>query len=322
MIKRLLPLLMMTGLLLTACTPAAAPGSSQPEDSATLSLVTTTYPLYLFASEVTRGAEDVTVSLLVNQDVSCLHDYTLTVQDMKLLEQADVLIQNGAGLDSFVADTLASLPQENRAAVIDCSQSVQLLPLAQEHDHEDEDEAHEGEDEHHGDFDPHYWMDPSQAAEALQGIADALGDLDPDNRSLYSENATVATDTLVTAHTSMQTRLEPLVARELITFHDGFQYFAKAFDFTILMSIEEEEGREASAQVISETANLISSYGLPAIFTEVNSSDATAQASARETGVAVYPLSMMMSGPTESPGIQSYIDILNQNIDTILEAFQ
>lgn len=318
MIKRLLPLLMMTGLLLTACVPAATPGSGQPEESAALSLVATTYPLYLFASEVTRGAEDVTVSLLLTQEVSCLHDYTLTVQDMKRLEQADVLIQNGAGLDDFVAKALAGLPQENRAAVIDCSQGVELLTLVDAHEGDD---AHE-DDHASGDLDPHYWMDPSRAAAVLQGIAAALGELDPDNGALYTENAMAAADTLGAAQRDMQTRLEPLGARELITFHDGFQYFAQAFDFTILMSIEEEEGSEASAKVIAQATDLISGYGLPAIFTEVNSSDATAQAIARETGVAVYPLSMLMSGPADSPGIQRYIDGMNQNINTILEAFQ
>ncbi|MBP1758386.1 MAG: Zinc transporter, periplasmic-binding protein ZnuA [Firmicutes bacterium] len=316
MFKRLLPLLMILGLLLTACGPGAGSDPKQPEESASLSLVASTYPLYLFATEVTKGAEGVTVSLLVNQDVSCLHDYTLTVADMKLLETADVLILNGAGLDDFVAGTLEGLPQEHRAAVIDCSQSVQLLSLAEEHDHED------GEDHAHGDWDPHYWMDPTLAGDVLLGIAGLLGEMDPEYDALYHENAEAAVATLTQAKQAMQTELEPLTARELITFHDGFQYFARAFDFTILMSIEEEEGREASAKVISEAANLVTGYGLPAIFTEVNSSDATAQAVARETGTAVYPLTMIMSGPSDSLSIQTYIDAMNQNVDTILGAFQ
>ncbi len=51
-----------------------------------------------------RGAEDVEVSLLVNQPTSCLHDYTLTVSDMRAIEKADVLVMNGAGLEDFMGD--------------------------------------------------------------------------------------------------------------------------------------------------------------------------------------------------------------------------
>ena len=319
MIKKLLPLLMMTSLLLTACAPVTAPDDSGDGDEVSLSIVATTYPLYLFASEVTRGVEGVTVSLLVNQDLSCLHDYTLTVQDMKLLEQADVLIINGAGLDDFVADTLGALPLGGDPILVNCSQGVQLLTAAEEHDH---DHDHDDAGHDHGDIDPHYWMDPALAATAVETIATSLIKLQPEAETAYRSNAEAAVLALQSARDAMQTRLEPLTARELITFHDGFQYFAQAFDFVILLSIEEEEGREASAKVIAEAATLISGYGLPAIFTEVNSSDATAQAIARETGTTVYPLSMIMSGPTETPGLQPYLDAMNENVTTVLEALQ
>ena len=104
----------------------------------------------------------------------------------------------------------------------------------------------------------------------------------------------------------------------LITFHDGFQYFSRAFDLTLLKAIEEEEGAEASAAEIQEIAGLIAEYDIPAIFTEVNGSDATANAIARETGVAVEQLDMIMSGG--GTGIGPYIDAMQGNIDTIVEA--
>ena len=113
-------------------------------------------------------------------------------------------------------------------------------------------------------------------------------------------------------------QLAPLAGAELITFHDGFQYFSRAFDLTLLKAIEEEEGAEASAAEIQEIAGLIAEYGIPAIFTEVNGSDATANAIARETGVAVEQLDMIMSGG--GTGIQPYIDAMQGNIDTIVEA--
>ena len=71
-------------LLLSACAPNPSDGT---EDSRT-QIVATTYPVYLFACEVTRGVPDCTVTLMIDQPIGCLHDYTLTVKDMKALERA------------------------------------------------------------------------------------------------------------------------------------------------------------------------------------------------------------------------------------------
>ena len=84
------------------------------------------------------------------------------------------------------------------------------------------------------------------------------------------------------------------------------------------LAIEEEEGSEASAAEIQEIVSLIRKYDIPAIFTEVNGSDATAQAISRETGCEVYQLDMIMSG--DGTGIQPYIDAMQKNMDTIVEA--
>ena len=76
--------------------------------------------------------------------------------------------------------------------------------------------------------------------------------------------------------------------------------------------------REASAAEIREIMSLIRTYEIPAIFTEVNGSDSTAQAIARETGVAVCPLSMIMSG--DGDGLDSYCDTISENVETIANA--
>ena len=106
--------------------------------------------------------------------------------------------------------------------------------------------------------------------------------------------------------------------RDRITFHDGFRYFAQAFGLDLLKAIEEEEGSEASAAEIKEIVSLVEEYDIPAIFTEVNGSDATAQAIARETGCEVYALDMIMSG--DGTGMQPYLDAMQKNLDTIVEA--
>ena len=108
---------------------------------------------------------------------------------------------------------------------------------------------------------------------------------------------------------------------QLITFHDGFEYFALAFDLPLLAAIEEEAGSEASAKEIVEITHLVQENGIPVIFTEVNGSDATAQAISRETGCAVAQLTMRMDGPDGGTLSNDYCGGLMENIRAIVNGF-
>ena len=98
-----------------------------------------------------------------------------------------------------------------------------------------------------------------------------------------------------------------------MTFHDGFSYFAQAFNLTILEAVEEESGSEASAQELKHLTGVVRENDLPAIFTERNGSTSAAGVISQETGVTVYSLDMAMAG-------DSYFDAMYRNIDTIKEA--
>ena len=162
--KKLLAAACALALLLCAC---STPAPSQGEDDGKLHLLATTYPVYLFTTAVTQGMEHVEVSLLVNQQTSCLHDYTLTVNDMKAIEGADVILMNGAGLEDFMDDALAA----SDAPVIDCSAGIELLPEL----------GHEGHD-HDTEYDPHIWMSYENAARMLETISAGLSELDPEHK--------------------------------------------------------------------------------------------------------------------------------------------
>jgi len=285
-------------LLLSAC---GQPAASQPQDEDTLHIVATTYPVYLFTTAVTEGAEGVEVSLLVNQQTSCLHDYTLTVSDMKAIEGADVIVMTGTGLEDFMDDALSA----SDAQVINCSEGIDLLPA----------QGHEGHD-HDAEYDPHIWMDPANAQVMLGTIADQLGQITGQD---LQARCTEVQQQVEQASQQWKEQLTTLSDPKLITFHDGFQYFSRSFGLELLKAIEEEEGSEASAQEIKEIVSLVEQYHLPAIFTEVNGSESTAQAISRESGCGVYQLNMIMSG--DGTGIQPYLDAMQNNIDTIVEAF-
>lgn len=292
-----------TLLQLTGCT-------SPPAEENTFSVAATTYPVYLLAREVTAGVDGVTVTPVVNQAVSCLHDYTLTIPNMKAIEQADLLLFSGVGMEDFMDDALEGRP------FVDCSEGVSLLE-PEGHAHEESEQAHEGHD--HGEHDPHIWMDPARAAQMAENIAAGLAAADPDHAKLYLANGQAVSDELNALKEELNAQLERLVCRDLITFHDGFAYFADAFGLRILAAVEEEEGSEASARDIVDIVGYVKEYHLPSIFVEVNGSDATAEAISRECGVAVHTLSMLMSGPADDPEI-TYSALMRENINALLEA--
>lgn len=311
--RRILAGLLAGCLLLAGC---SAPAQREKESDGVLTVAATTYPLFLFARRVAQGVEGVTVEAVVNEPMSCLHDYTMTVTDMKRLEGADLLLLNGVGLEDFMAAAIDS----SGVPVVDCSVNVPLL-------HYDEDsEAHEahGEDGHdHGENDPHIWMDPDRAAVMTDNIARALSEADPGNAGRYRDNADAYAAELVRLASRLREELSGLEIRELITFHEGFGYFADSMGLTVVKAIEEEAGSEASAREIVEVVGLVEAYGLPAIFTEANGSQATAGAVARETGVQVETLTMLMSAdaaPDRGEG-DPYLAGLTYNVDVILEAY-
>lgn len=285
--KRALATLLAAVLALTlaACAP--------PEDAdpAALRVVATTYPVYLFATALTDGVEGVAVELMVNQSTSCLHDYTLTIRDMKLLDRADAVAVNGGGLEEFLAPVLA----QTGAPVIDCSAGAELLPA----------QGHEGHD-HETEYDPHFWLCRAGARTALENLSAGLTALDPDHGADYEANLASALE----AVDALEAPPVP-ACPWLITFHDGFQYFALESGLTLLKAIEEEEGAEASAAELKEVLDLVREYGLPAIFTETNGSDSAAKAIAWETGCEVIPLDTIMSG--DGTGLRPWLEAMEAN---------
>ena len=296
-------------LLLAGCS------ADVPQQDDTFTITATTYPIYLFARTLTQGMENVRVERLDTGSVSCLHDYTLSVSDMKKIERADVIALSGVGLEDFLYNASIS----SNAYVIDCSEGIELLPALGHHDHDHSDADHSH-------FDPHYWLDPLCAQTMLDTLCVGLSWGLPEQESLLASNADFARRQLELGRESALYILgkEALTIPGLITFHDGFQYFAHALDLPLLHTIEEDAGSEASAKEITYVSNLVKEAQIPVVFTEVNGSDATANAIARETGCRVAQLSMIMDGPEPSDDdypLDLYTNLFLHNVDVLIKGF-
>ena len=250
-------------------------------------ILATTYPMYYLTCRLTEGVEGVTVEQMVTEPVSCLHDYTLTTEQMKKIERADLIVMNGAGLEDFMADALKSIPEEKIIV------------------------AGAG---HEGNGDPHYWLDPSIYLDMTNQVALALQKQFPEAYKQMVYNQEQFTGELAALRDELETELTELSCREMITFHDGFAYFADAYGLTIAAAIEEEEGAEPSAAELQEICELIEQDNIPAIFVEKNGSTNAAEIIARETGVKIYTLTTIMDNETD------YLTAMRENVQTVKEA--
>lgn len=279
-------------LLLALLAGCAAPRTTTP-------IAATTGPVAQFAAAITDGT-DLTVTQLISDSVSCLHDYSLSVRQMEVLTSSDVVLLSGAGLEDFMADALAAAQD-----TVDCSQGISLLE-ADGHDHE--------ESGHDHDHDPHIWLSPEHAMTMAENIFDALSARYPDYEDTFRANLVTLLARLAWLQDYGETQLADLQCRELVTFHDGFGYLAQAFDLEIAAAIEEESGAEASAADLIDIIGLLNDRQIPAVFTERNGSTAAASIIEAETGIPAYPLDMAMN--------TDYFEAMEQNIDTLKEALQ
>ena len=284
-------LLILTIIILTGC--------GQTEN---FEIVATTLPVYEFTSLLCTGT-DLSVGRLVTESISCLHDYTLQVDQMRMIENANVIVISGAGLEAFLDNAL-----EHSHMQIDASINVHIHENANNHDHD----LHDNHSHEH-DVDPHIWLSPENAKIMAVNIASGLTELYPQHKEAFQRNLDTLTKKLDTLQIYGSDQLSKLKQRELITFHDGFAYFAESFDLHILESVEEESGSEASAAEIIHLVALVNDNNLPAVFTERSGSDACAGIISKETGAKIYTLDMAMAG-------DSYFDALYHNIDTVKEA--
>ena len=266
-------------------------------------IAATTLPVYDFASILCQNTE-LTVGRLVTESVSCLHDYSLQVSQMRMIENAQIVVISGVGLEDFLDDAL-----NTSHSIIDASTGVPLHCSA--HNHEDHG-AHD-EDGHHHEQDPHIWLSPENAKIMAANICAGLSEAYPEYQNTFRENLADLHSRLDAVYQYGQSQLSDLTCRELITFHDGFAYLAESFDLTILEAVEEESGSEASAAELIHLVELVHTHHLPAVFTEKSGSDAAAGIISTETGADIFTLDMAMAG-------SSYFDAMYHNIDTLKEA--
>ena len=319
-ISKLLIPLITTSLLFIGCSNNT--NSNKTTDDDTLNIVTSFYPLYISTINITKDIPNVSVTNMTKSQTGCLHDYQLTPQDLKTLENADILVVNGAGMESFLDSIISQYPD---LQIIDATKGLDLLEddthSHDDHEHDDEDE-HAEDHEHDHEYNAHVWVSVTGNIDEVKNISSQLEILDSENKDAYEANTNTYVSKLEDLKNEMHAELDNLPNRDIITFHEAFPYFAEEFNLNIAGVIEIEPDSEPSAKEIEEIINTIKTKNIKALFTEPQYSSKVAETIATETGAKVYELDPIVTGDANPDAYDDYINKMKKNLDVLKEALK
>ncbi len=264
-------------------------------------------------SDIVRnvGGERVQVIGLMGPGVDP-HLYKATEGDVIRLLEADVVFYNGLHLEAKMGEVLERMRSRTRTvAVTDCiDRSLLLAPPAFE-----------------GAYDPHVWFDVTLWMKAVECVRDTLIDMDPANASLYRANAEAYLAQLADLHAYVKAQAArlPPEQRVLITAHDAFNYFGRAYGFEVRGLQGISTATEAGTADVQHLADFIAQRRIRAIFVESSVSPRTieaVQAAVQARGFNVRIGGQLFSDAMGNPGTAegTYIGMVRHNIDTIVGA--
>lgn len=277
-------------------------GSDGKKDDGNLKIVTSFFPMYLDALNITRGVQGVEVVNLTPPQVGCLHDYQLTPEDMKTLETADVFIINGLGMESFLDKVIETYPD---LKIINASDTPEIVPIMD------------------GDVpNPHVWLSVTYSIKQVKNILEHLREIDPKNADAYRMHALEYVDELTTLRDEMQISMTMLSNKDIVTLHDAFPYFASEFQLNVVAVIEREPDTEPTPQELAETIEKVNSLPAKVIFTEPQYSSKAAETIANETGAKILELDSIVTGEAKPENMLDYVDRMLKNTVTLVQALQ
>ena len=238
------------------------------------------------------------------------HLYRPTRDDVEKLSKANVIFYSGLMLEGRMGDTFAKMSRQGAKvyAVTELLQDDYLMEP----------------EEFEGHWDPHVWNDVAAWMSAVQAVAKSLGEIDPKNATTYQKNADTYLVELKKLHeyAKKSIRSIPEKQRVLITAHDAFGYFSRAYGIKVMAAQGVTTISEAAISDINRLVDFISSNDVKAIFVENIVSDRNLKAvleGVEAKGKSVEIGGMLYSDAMGRPGTYegSYIGMMDHNVTLI-----
>ncbi|MBI2423281.1 MAG: zinc ABC transporter substrate-binding protein [Candidatus Hydrogenedentes bacterium] len=259
------------------------------------------------------GGEQVQVTALMGPGVDP-HLYKATQGDLKKLSEAGIVLYNGLHLEGRMADVLVKFARQ--VPTVQVTESIPQDLLREP-------------PEFNGNYDPHVWFDVSLWAYTADRVRDALTELRPEQGAYFADRAKAYRAELATLETYVKQRATelPESARVLVTAHDAFGYFGRAYGFEVLGLQGISTASEYGLQDVSKLVDVLVARKIKAVFVESSVSPRSIEAlleGARAKGHDVKIGGQLFSDAMGEPGTPegTYIGMVRHNIDTIVEALK
>ena len=336
---------------------ASAVEPTQASDSAGTDLpliVVTTNILGDVVSAAVGSTAEVEVVMPLGSDP---HDFAPSARQAESMEDADLLVTNGAGFEEGMLDIIANV-SDSGTPIFAFADHIELLEFGGEDDHHDGDHDHDDESTHDGDHadegtlddeydhdhddegtldddhdhdhdhgpeDPHLWTDPTRVAAAVEALEAVIVELE----GVDADELSASIDSYLTALADLDSTMEATLdvvrdgERVLITNHEVFGYFADRFDFDVVGAVIPSltTNAEPSAADLEGLADLIRDEGIPAIFAETTQSSRLADVLAAEVGEDVEVVELFSESLGEpGSGAETYLTMMALNAELIASA--
>jgi zinc transport system substrate-binding protein len=249
---------------------------------------------------------------------------------MKQLQEADVFVYNGAGVEHWVDKALNSV-KKDKITVVEASKGIELMegtPEGEEdgHDHQEvEQHGHKNDTKDPKEpekiMDPHVWLDPVLAQKEVRSIEAALEQADPANKEVYKKNADAFIAKLLELDKEYKDGLNGVKRKEFVTQHAAFGYLAKRYGLTQVPISGLSPEEEPSAAKMEEIVKFAREHQVKTIFFETLAAPKVAETVAKEIGAKTSVLNPI-EGLTDEDKKQNldYISLMKQNLDALKTA--
>ena len=252
------------------------------------------------------GGERVQVHTLVAQE-SDAHVYQPTPADAKTLAQAKLVIVNGFGFEGWIDRLVKSSGYKGR--VLTASAGINTLKRPGQHDHD-------------GEVDPHAWQDLSNALRYIDNIAQALSEADPVGKAAYQANATTYKQEIATLDGELRQSFNTIPAerRKVVTSHDAFGYFSRAYGISFISPVGVNTDAEPSAADVGRIIKQIRREKIPAVFIESFSDPRLLERIRQESGARIGGTLYSDSLSKANGPASTYLDMMRYNAKTLATA--
>jgi len=257
------------------------------------------------------GGDRVEVRALMGPGVDP-HSYRQTRSDIVAMTRADLVLWHGLYLEAQMEDFLEKLSR--RQAVVAVAEGLPREVLL----------AHEEYDDR---LDPHVWMDPALWSEVVLAVRDALLEVRPADAETFRENAARFLDELdeLDAYAQTVTATVPTDSRVLLTAHDAFGYFGRAFDFEVVGIQGISTQSEAGLGRIRALVDMLVERDVPAVFVESSVSERNIRALMEGTAARGHEVALGGELYSDAMGASDswegrYLGMIDHNVTTITRA--